>query len=133
MPYGVAMADLSIDPFALLNKSQKLAIDAASGAFDALVGLGKTAAQPDEALRQIGSLVSAVGDLAAASVNPLQDFIIKQREIADTMANLATVQADLAVIVENLAHRHAAIVESLENLTAPVFGMVAREQAPPKA
>lgn len=122
------MADLPLDPFALLSKSQKMALDAASGALDALVAVGRTAAQPDEAVRQIATLANAVGDLAAASVQPLQDFVIKQREIADTMASLASVQADLAVLVESLAHRHASLVQSLENLTAPVFGMVAREQ-----
>ena len=121
------MADLSFDPIALLNKSQRIALSVAGEAFDALIGVGKTAVQPEEAIRQLSTLVAAVGDLAAATVNPLQDFIAKQREIADTMANLATVQADLAVLVETLAHRHAAIVESLENLTAPVFGLVSRD------
>lgn len=122
------MADLPLDPFALFTKSQQLALDTAIGAFDALVAVGKTAAQPDEAVRQLATLANAVGDLAAASVQPLQDFIVKQREIADTMANLASVQADLAALVESLAQRHAAVVQSMENLTAPVFGMVAREQ-----
>jgi predicted P-loop ATPase/GTPase len=123
------MADLPFDPFQLLNKSQKLALDVAGEAFDALLSIGKTATQPDEAIRQLSSLVGAVGDLASASVQPLQDFIGKQREIADTMANLASVQADLAVLVETLAKRHAAVVESLENLTAPVFGLVTRDDA----
>lgn len=121
------MADLPLDPFALLSKSQKLAVDAATGALDALVTIGKTAAQPDEAVRQISALANAVGDLASASVQPLQDFVVKQREIADTMASLASVQADLAALVESLAHRHAAVVQSLENLTAPVFSLVIRE------
>lgn len=123
------MADNPFDPFQLLNKSQKLALDVAGEAFDALLSVGKTAAQPDEAIRQLTSLMSAVGDLASASVQPLQDFIGKQREIADTMANLASVQADLAAMVETLAQRHAAVVESLENLTAPVFGLVTRDSA----
>lgn len=127
------MADLPLDPFALLSKSQKMALDAASGALEALVAVGRTAAQPDEAVRQISTLANAVGDLAAASVQPLQDFVVKQREIADTMANLASVQADLAVLVESLAHRHASLVLSLENLTAPMFGLVAREQKGPDA
>jgi hypothetical protein len=123
------MADLPLDPFALLSKSQKLALDATTGAFDALLAVGRTAAQPDEAVRQISALVNAVGDLASASVQPLQDFVVRQREIADTLATLATVQADLAGLVESLAHRHAAVVQSLETLTAPVFGLVVRDQA----
>ena len=121
------MADLPLDPFALLTKSQKLALDATTGAFDALLALGRTAAQPEEAVRQVTALANAVGDLASASVQPLQEFVTRQREIADTMANLATVQADLAGLVESLAHRHAAVVQSLESLTAPLFGLVARD------
>lgn len=126
------MADNPLDPFGLLTMSQKLALDATTGAFDALMAVGRTAAQPDEAVRQFAALANAVGDLASASVQPLQDFVTRQREIADTMAKLASVQADLAVLVESLAHRHAAVVESLESLTAPVFGLVAREQADDK-
>lgn len=122
------MADLPLDPLALFTKSQQLALDTAVGAFDALVAVGRTAAQPDEAVRQLATLANAVGDLASASVQPLQDFIVKQREIADTMASLASVQADLAALVDSLAQRHAAVVHSLETLTAPVFGLVAREQ-----
>jgi hypothetical protein len=37
-------------------------------------------------------------------------------------------QAELAELVETLAHKHAAIVESLESLTAPVFGLVAKQE-----
>lgn len=121
------MADHPLDPFALLSKSQKLALDATTGAFDALLAVGRTAAQPDEAVRQISALANAVGDLASASVQPLQDFVVRQREIADTLATLASVQADLAGLVESLAHRHAAVVQSLETLTAPVFGLVVRD------
>lgn len=124
------MADLPLDPFALLSKSQKMAVDAASGALEALLAVGRTATQPDEAVRQIAALAAAVGDLASASAQPLQDFVVKQREIADTMASLAAVQADLAALVDSLAQRHAAVVHSLEALTAPVFSLVIREQGP---
>jgi ABC-type transporter Mla subunit MlaD len=122
------MADHPLDPFALLSMSQKVALDATMGAFDALMAVGRTATQPDEALRQISTLLNAFGDLASASVQPLQDFVARQREIADTLAKLSSVQADLAGLVESLAHRHAAVVESLEALTAPVFGLVVRDQ-----
>jgi hypothetical protein len=116
------------NPFELLNKSQKLALNVAGEAFDTLLSVGRTAAQPDEAVRQLTTLISAVGELASATVQPLQDFIGRQRELADTMANLATMQAELAELVETLAHKHAAIVESLESLTAPVFGLVAKQE-----
>lgn len=124
------MVDSPFDPFALLNKSQRLAVNVASEAFDALLSVGRTATQPDEAIRQLSTLVGAVGDLAGATVAPMQEFIVRQRELADTMANLASMQAELAVLVESLAHKHAAIVESLENLTAPVFGLVAKQEPP---
>ena len=119
------------NPFELLNKSQRLALNVAGEAFDTLLSVGRTAAQPEEAVRQLTTLISAVGELASATVQPLQDFIGRQRELADTMANLATMQAELAELVETLAHKHAAIVESLENLTAPVFGLVAKQEAAP--
>ena len=117
------------NPFELLNKSQRLALNVAGEAFDTLLSVGRTAAQPEEAVRQLTTLISAVGELASATVQPLQDFIGRQRELADTMANLATMQAELAELVETLAHKHAAIVESLESLTAPVFGLVAKQEA----
>jgi hypothetical protein len=116
------------NPFELLNKSQRLALSVAGEAFDTLLSVGRTATQPEEAVRQLTTLISAVGELASATVQPLQDFIGRQRELADTMANLATMQAELAELVETLAHKHAAIVESLENLTAPVFGLVAKQE-----
>jgi hypothetical protein len=122
------------NPFELLNKSQRLALGVAGEAFDTLLSVGRTATQPEEAVRQLTMLIGAVGELASATVQPLQDFIGRQRELADTMASLATMQAELAELVETLAHKHAAIVESLENLTAPVFGLLANQApAPPPA
>jgi hypothetical protein len=118
--------------FELLNKSQKLALSVAGEAFDTLLSVGRTAAQPDEAVRQLTTLIGAVGDLASATVQPLQDFIGRQRELADTMANLASMQAELAELVETLAHKHAAIVESLESLTAPVFGLIGNQEGAAK-
>jgi hypothetical protein len=123
------MADLPIDPFALLNKSQKMALGVAGDAFDALLAVGRTATQPEEAVRQLSTLVAAVGDLASASVQPLQDVIVRQREVAETMASLATAQSELAQIIESLAQKHAAFVESLESLSAPFFGLVVKDEA----
>lgn len=123
------MADLPIDPLALLNKSQKIALGVAGEAFDALLTVGRTAAQPEEAVRQLSALVGAVGDLASASVQPLQDVIVRQREVAETMAKLAGAQSELAQIIESLAQKHAAFVESLEALSAPFFGLVVKDEA----
>lgn len=113
-----------LDPFALLDKSQRVALGVASEAFDALLAVGRTATQPDEAIRQMSALVGAIGDLASATAEPMQNFLIQQRELADTMANIARVQSELADLVEPVAVKHAAVVESLESLTAPVFGLV---------
>lgn len=124
------MADNPLDPFAMLDKSTRLALKVADDATNALLGLGRTATNPDEAIRQITTLIGAVGDLASATAQPLQDFITRQRELADMMATLASAQSDLAQVVETIAQKHAAIVESLESATAPVLGLVIKE---PKA
>lgn len=122
------MADIPLDPFALLNKSQRLALKVADEAATALIGLGRTATNPEEAVRQISALVGAIGDLASATAQPLQDFITRQRELADMMATLATAQSELAQVVETVAQKHAAIVESLEGLTAPVLGLMIKAE-----
>lgn len=121
------MAEIPLDPFALLDKSQRLALKVVDETATALLGLGRTAANPDEAIRQITALIAAVGDLASATAQPLQDFITRQRELADMMATLASAQADLAQVVESIAEKHAAVVESLESVTAPVVGLVVKE------
>jgi hypothetical protein len=123
-PGAGASARSAFDPFGLLDMSQRVALGVASDAFDALVAVGRTAAQPDEAVRQISALVGAIGDLASATAQPMQNFIVQQRELADTMANIARVQTELAGLIESVAVKHAAAVESLESLTAPVFGLV---------
>jgi len=102
----------------------------AGDAFDALLAVGRTAAQPEEAVRQLSTLVAAVGDLASASVQPLQEVIVHQREVADTMAGLAHAQAELAQLIDTLATKHAAFVESLEALSAPFFGLVVKDEQP---
>lgn len=128
--YAPDMPDIPLDPFKLLDKSQRLALDVAGDAFNALLTVGRTATQPDEAVRQLSALVGAVGDLASSSVRPLQDLIAGQRELADTMATLAKAQSELADIVEAIAVKHASMVESLESLTAPVFGLVVKAEKP---
>jgi len=124
------MAD---NPFELLNKSQRVALGLAGEAWNTLYSTTVTGlTHPDETLRQVGSLVTAVGQLAGATAQPLQDFITRQRELADTMASLASAQADLADLVAALAQRHADVVEALEKLSAPVLGLMVQAQ-PEKA
>ena len=67
---------------------------------------------------------SAITGIATSTAQPLQDFIVRQRELADTVSALADAQADLAGIVASLAERHADVVSALEKVTAPVFAVV---------
>ncbi len=113
--------------FDMLNKSQRLALKLASDSVATLVQMGRVGlSQPEELLQQVTTLIGAVGDLAGATAQPLQTFITRQRELADTMASLAQAQADLADLVNVVAQRHAEVVESLESLTAPVFGLLVK-------
>ncbi|WP_162602568.1 hypothetical protein [Nocardioides daejeonensis] len=120
--------------FEMLNKSQRLALKLTTDTISTIVSMGRTGlTQPEELLTQVTTLLGAVGDLAGATAQPLQTFITRQRELADTMASLAQAQADLAELVNVVAQRHADIVESLESVTAPLFGLVVKEPPAPPA
>jgi hypothetical protein len=134
------MADAPINPLDLLIKSQQIALKLTS---DALRGVRDTAVtgvtHPDELARQVGDLAGAVAgmagavtSLASSTAQPLQDFIVRQRELADTVHTLAEAQAELAGVVAKLAERHADAVAALEKVTAPVFAIVGTEPTPPK-
>ena len=79
----------------------------------------------------VAGLANGVTALAGTTAQPLQDFVVRQRELADTVASLAEAQADLAGIVSRLADRHAEVVSALERVTAPVFQFVGTEPTPP--
>lgn len=133
----VHMAD---NPIELLIKSQQLALKLAGETIRTVTNAAVTGVTaPDELVRQVGDLASAVASmataitgLAGATAQPLQDFIVRQRELADTVAMLAEAQSDLAEVVATLAERHADAVTALERVTAPVFAMVGTEPTPPK-
>ncbi len=119
------MADNPLDPFHLLNKSQQLAIKLAADTLRTVRDTAVTGVTaPEDLVRQVAGLADAVTGLAAATAQPLQDFLVRQRELADTMSTLAAAQAELSVIVANLAERHAATVTALERMSAPVFAVV---------
>ncbi len=135
------MADAPINPIDLLIKSQQVALKLTT---DVLRGVRDTAVtgvtQPDELARQVGDLAGAVAGMAGAvtslastTAQPLQDFIVRQRELADTVHTLAEAQADLAGVVAKLAERHAEAVAALEKVTAPVFAIVGTEPTAPKS
>ncbi|MBM0124818.1 hypothetical protein [Pimelobacter simplex] len=134
------MADAPLNPLDLLIRSQQVALKLTT---DVLKGVRDTAVtgvtQPDELARQVGDLAGAVAgmagavtSLASSTAQPLQDFIVRQRELADTVHTLAEAQAELAGVVAKLAERHAEAVAALEKVTAPVFAIVGTEPTPPK-
>jgi len=131
------MADKPLD---LLVKSQQIALKLASDALRTVRDTAVTGVtQPEELARQVGDLAGAVAGmanavtgLAGATAQPLQDFIVRQRELADTVHTLAEAQSELASVVATLAERHADAVLALEKVTAPIFAVVGTEATPPK-
>ncbi|MDP3891518.1 hypothetical protein [Nocardioides sp.] len=118
------------NPIELLTRSQRAALDLASDTFTTLLKAGRAGVgHPDEVLHQVTALLGAVGDLAGSTAQPLQDFVTRQRELADTMAGLAQMHADMAELVSAVAQRHADVVEAMERLSAPVLGLVTRTAA----
>lgn len=128
------------NPIDLLIKSQQAALKLASDTIRTVTSAAVTGVtQPDELVRQVSDLANAVAGmagaitgLAGATAQPLQDFIVRQRELADTVATLADVQAELASVVARLAERHADAITALETVTAPVFALVGTDPTPPK-
>ncbi|TNM42847.1 hypothetical protein FHP29_07575 [Nocardioides albidus] len=134
------MADAPINPLDLLIKSQqaalKLTTDVLRSLQDAAVA---GATQPAELTTQVADMARAVAGMSSAftgiagsSVQPLQDFIVRQREIADTVHTLAEAQAQLAGVMASLAEHHADAVNALETVTAPLFAIVGAQPTAPK-
>ena len=128
------------NPIDLLVKSQQVALKLAGDTLRTVRNTAVTGVtQPDERVRQVGDLAGAVAGmagaitgLAGATAQPLQDFIVRQRELAETVATLAEAQSELASVVATLAERHADAVAALERVTAPVFAVVGTDPTPPK-
>lgn len=133
------MAD-SLNPLDLLVKSQQAALKLTTDVLRTVRDTAVTGVtQPDQLAQQVGELAGAVAGMATAvtgiagaTAQPLQDFIVRQRELADTVHALAEAQAELAGVVATLAERHADAVAALEKVTAPVFALVGTEPTPPK-
>ena len=129
------------NPIELLIRSQQVAVRLAADTLRTVTSAAVTGVtQPDELVRQVGDLAGAVASMAGAitgiagaTAQPLQDFIVRQRELADTVATLADAQADLAAVVAKLAERHADAVTALEKVTAPIFTLVGTDPTPPKS
>ncbi|WP_051485839.1 hypothetical protein [Nocardioides sp. J54] len=129
-----------LNPLDLLLKSQQAALRLTSEVLRTVRDTAVDAVtQPDELAKQVGELAGAVAGMATAvtgiagaTAQPLQDFIGRQRELADTVHTLAEAQAELAGVVASLAERHAEAVAALEKLTAPIFAVVGTEPTPPR-
>lgn len=134
------MADAPINPLDLLIKSQQVALKLTTDVLRTVRDTAVTGVtQPDELAKQVGELAGAVAGMATgitgiagATAQPLQDFIVRQRELADTVHTLAEAQAELASVVAKLAERHAEAVLALEKVTAPIFAVVGTDPTPPK-
>lgn len=117
------------NPLEILIKSQQAALKVASDTVKALAGVAVTGVtEPKELVTQVADLAGSVAGLAGvmqnllgATAQPLQDLLVRQRELADTVAVLADAQADMAAVVSKLAERHAAAVAALEKLSSPIF------------
>lgn len=133
------------NPLELLLAVQRTATKLAADTVRTTAGIAVTGVtKPDELVGQVAGqvadlagtvagLADAIGGLAGSTAQPLQDFVVRQRELADTVATLAEAQAELAGVVAALADRHAEVVAALESVTAPVFALVGTDPTPPKS
>ena len=111
----------------VLARSQRAAVSLLADAVSRLVEMGRTGVtHPDEVLHQVTEMVSAVGELAGATAQPLEMFMESQRQLAETMAAYAVLQRQLADVLETAAANQAAIVQALELMTSPVVGVAHR-------
>ena len=122
--HAVVMPD---NPWELLARSQRAAVGLVADSVATMVEMGKAGAtKPEDVLHQVTTLASAVGDLAGATARPLEVFLESQRQLAETMAAFAVLQRQLADVMDTAASNHAAIVQALEMMTAPVVTVAQR-------
>ena len=116
----------------LLTKAQRASINLAAETITAVARAGKAGlTQPDEILNQMAALLGAAGDLAGIAVQPLQAFIERQRELADTMVTLAELHGQLADVVTTVAKHHAGVVDALETLSSPLLAFAQQAEVIP--
>ena len=120
-------------PWDMISKSQRAAVGMFTGSVAKLVDMGKTGVtRPDELLREVTAMASAIGDLASTTARPLEFFVASQKQLAESMAAFAVLQRQLAETVEQVAASHAAVVEALELLSNPVIGVAQKLRADEK-
>ena len=114
-------------PWDMISKSQRAAVGVFTGSVSKLVDMGKTGVtRPEELLREVAAMASAVGDLASLTARPLELFVSSQKQLAESMAAFAVLQRQMAEVVEQVAVSHAAVVDALELLSNPVVGVAHR-------
>ena len=115
------------NPWEMLAKSQRAAVGLMTDTVTTMVEMGKAGvSKPEDVLAQVSALASAVGDLAGATARPLEIFLESQRQLAETMAAFAVLQRQLADVMDTAATNHAAIVQALEMMSAPVMTVAQR-------
>ena len=120
-------------PWDVLTKSQRAAVGMFTGSVSKLVEMGRTGVtRPDELLREVAAMASAMGDLASSTARPLEFFISSQKQLAESMAAFAVLQRQMAEVVEGVAASHAAVVDALELMSNPVIGVAHKLRADDK-
>ena len=121
------LARMAEYPWERIARTQRAAAGLFADAVSRLVDMGKTGVtRPDELVRDVGAMASALGELAGSTAKPLEAFLAGQRQLAETMSAFAVLQRQVADLVEVAAANHAAIVEALEMMTGPVVGVAQR-------
>jgi len=111
-------------PWDMITKSQRAAVGLFTDTVTKLADMGKTGVtRPDELLREVTAMASAMGDIASSTARPLEFFINSQRQLAESMAAFAVLQRQMTEVVESAAASHAAIVDALELMSNPVLGV----------
>ncbi|MFT4085572.1 MAG: hypothetical protein QM658_00205 [Gordonia sp. (in: high G+C Gram-positive bacteria)] len=119
-------------PLGLFAKSQEQAVKVAGDTLNKVRAMATSGVtSPDVLLTQVAELSGAVTGLASSATGltgavaqPLQDFLVQQRQLAEAVAKFAEVQAELAVIVSEFAQRQAAAVAAIERVANPVFDVM---------
>lgn len=112
------------NPWELLAKSQRAAAHLLADTLRGLVDLGKAGVtRPEEAVKQVASMASAMGDLVSTTAMPLEYFLESQRQLAESLNAFAVLQRQLAEVVEGAAASHATMVQALEMMTHPVVSV----------
>jgi hypothetical protein len=121
------LAGMAEYPWERIARTQRAAAGLFADAVSRLVDMGKTGVtRPDELVREVGSMATALGELAGSTARPLEALLTSQRQLAETMSAFAVLQRQLADLVETAAANHAAIVEALEMMSGPVVGVAQR-------